>query len=268
MENELKVIDKRIPEISETKGQDTTDIVLVAMQNKYDPALIEKMMELSERNEKNVARKAFYEALANFKAEAPQVKKDQYNKFFDSWYTSLGNLLDTYNPYLGQNGLSISFPTPQQTKSSMTVECRLSHRLGHSESITMTGPIDIAAVGKESGKRSRNPLQDLKSTFTYLRSATCEAILGVAGTEATEDDDGNSVGVAYISNEQAKTIDNLLRESGADGAKFMDWLDVEKINNIKESQYQEAVKFLNSKITHKKNREKETNDSDSMRPIK
>ena len=192
---ELKVTDKRFQEEAPVPVSASPNaVVIMAMQKGYTPELIEKMMALSERNDANEARKAYFEAVAAFKAEAPPVKKDKYNTFFKSNYTSLGNLLGTYNPVLGRHGLSVSFPTPEQTDTSMTVECRLAHRMGHTEAITMTAPIDKAAIGKQSGERSRNPLQDIKSTFTYLRSATCEAILGVAGTEGTVDDDGNSPG--------------------------------------------------------------------------
>jgi len=194
---ELKVTDKR-PQFDESPSLPVSAspnaVVMMAMQKNYTPELIEKMMALQERNDANEARKAYFEAVAAFKAEAPPVKKDKYNTFFKSNYTSLGNLLGTYNPVLGRHGLSVSFPTPEQTDTSMTVECRLAHRMGHTEVITMTAPIDKASIGKQSGERSRNPLQDIKSTFTYLRSATCEAILGVAGTEGTVDDDGNSAG--------------------------------------------------------------------------
>jgi len=193
----LKVTDKR-PQFDESPNlpvvADSNAIIFEAMKKNFTPEQIEKMMDLAERNQKNIARQAFFEALANFKAGAPPVKKDKFNKFFNSHYTSLGNLLDTYNPALGKHGLSISHPTPNQTDKTMTVECRLAHRLGHTESVSMTAPIDQAAIGKQSGERSRNPIQDIKSTFTYLRSATCEAILGVAGTEGTVDDDGNGAG--------------------------------------------------------------------------
>ena len=194
----LKVIDKR-PQFDESPSlpahASPNAVVIMAMQKGYTPELIEKMMALQERNDANEARKAFFEAVANFKSEAPRVKKDKFNSFFKSNYTSLGNLLDTYNPVLGKHGLSISFPpVPQQEPKTLTVEGRLSHRLGHAESITMSAPVDQAAVGKQSGERSRNPIQDIRSTFTYLRSMICEALLGVAGTEGTVDDDGNGSG--------------------------------------------------------------------------
>ena len=104
----------------------------------------------------------------------------------------------------------------------MTVECRLAHRMGHTESISMTAPIDQAAVGKSSGERSRNPIQDIKSTFTYLRSATCEAILGVAGTEGTINDDGNGSGTGEPSKYEQWEI--KCNEAG-EGAKSLEDID-------------------------------------------
>jgi len=223
-------------------------IFQVSTEKGYEPAFIEKMMELQERNDANNARKAFFDDFANCKAEMPPVKKDKYNKFFDSWYTSLGMLLDTYNPILGRYGLVLQFPSPEQDDKSMTVECRLVHRLGHSESVSMKGPIDTAAIGKQSGQRSRNPIQDLKSTFTYLRSVTCESILGVAGTEGTGDDDGNSASsVKYITEAQVDELKKLSNERTINGPKFLKHFKVESLDEISATRFAEALQVMKSK---------------------
>jgi len=47
----------------------------------------------------------------------------------------------------------------------------------------MSGPPD------DSGKK--NPLQQIKSTVTYLKISTLEAACGLASTDASADDDGN-----------------------------------------------------------------------------
>ncbi|MFH2075438.1 MAG: ERF family protein, partial [Pseudomonadota bacterium] len=229
------------------QGESANAAVMLAMQKGYSPEFIEKMMTLQERFEKNEARKAFFDALANFKAEAPPVKKDAFNRQFNSWYTSLGMLLDTYGPVLGKHGLSVSFPPKQEDEKSMTVECRLSHRLGHTESLSMTGPIDTAPIGKESGRAARNPLQNIKSTFTYLRSATCEAILGVAGTEATENDDGNWAGTQFITTDQAKEIDKKIKEVDADRIKFFAYMGAASVEAILATDYNKAMTALKAK---------------------
>jgi len=225
-------------------------IFKVSVEKGFEPAFIEKMMELQERNDANNARKAFFDAFANFKAEMPPVKKDKYNKYFKSWYTSLGMLLDTYNPILGSNGLSLQFPSPEQGDTSMTVACKLSHRLGHSETVTMKGPIDTAAVGKVSGQPSRNPMQDLKSTFTYLRSVTCESILGVAGTEGTVDDDGNGAGgIEFISDDQKKLLIKELSTRRIEVKQFLAHLGVENVDLIPAKRFTEAMSAATSKPT-------------------
>jgi len=232
--------------------ENSTETFLVeAIRQKYDPDIIREMMQLQRELKADLAKEAFFEAVAAFKTEAPKVKKDKHNTFFDSWYTSLGCLLDTYNPILGRFGLSLSFPSPVQTDKSMTAECRLSHRWGHSESAKMTGPIDIAAVGKQSGQRSRNPIQDVKSTFTYLRAVTCEAVLGVAGTEGTLDDDGNAadVGTEFITKEQAEEITELIKSCGKQSewilGKILGLAKAETVDTILQTDFDGLVDWAN-----------------------
>jgi len=249
---ELKIVDKRAS-FNEIQTM-PTDVIMAAIQKGYTPEFIERMMSLQERFEANNARKAFFESVALFKAEAPRVKKDMHNKYFDSWYTSLGNLLNTYNPVLGKHGLSLSFPTPAQTDKTMTVECKLSHKKGHFETISMTSPIDQAAIGKVSGQRSRNPIQDIKSTFTYLRSATCEAILGVSGTEASAfDDDGNTAaGIEYITLDMQTEINDLIKSTKADKAKVLKYLKSESVEKILLSDYGKAKVAFEAKTKAEK----------------
>lgn len=243
MTEEITTYNPQVPQTVHT--EDSNNIVLLAMQKGYSPEFIEKMMELEERNQKNIAKRAYFEALAAFKAEAPPVRKDSYNKQFNSWYTSLGVLLDTYNPFLGRHGLSVSFPIQAQTETSMTVECKLTHEMGHNESIPITAPILQGAIGKQSGERSRNALQDIKTTFTYLRSATCEAILGVAGTEGTCDDDGNGSGQEYITEEQSKNINDLIAMKDVNKVSFVEkFLHAEAVEKILAKDYNKAITAL------------------------
>ena len=248
--------------------EDSNNIVLLAMQKGYSPEFIEKMMELEERNQKNIAKRAYFEDLAAFKAEAPPVKKDSYNKQFNSWYTSLGCLLDTYNPFLGKHGLSISFPILAQSENSMTVEGKLTHRLGHSETISMSGPILQGAIGKLSGERSRNAIQDIKTTFTYLRAAAGEAILGVAGTEGTLDDDGNGAGQEYITEDQAKTINGLIATKDVNVVSFVEkFLRAETVEKILAKDYNKAINALKQMKPKADNKPKEAESGKSTNEL-
>ena len=227
---------------------------------------IEKMLELQIKWEENEAKKAYFDAVAKFKKNPPIIKKDKYNKQFDSWYASIGSLLGAVSTPLGEVGLSISFPTPKQDDKSMTVECKLSHRLGYSESTSMTGPILAGAIGKVSGQSSRNPIQDIKTTFTYLRSATCEAILGLAGTDASLDDDGNAAGgtvVEYITLDQQTEINDYFDVLYTDnGKKFLKWLGAESVDTIPIKDYKKAVNSLKDIKAERKKSKREPGDED------
>jgi len=224
------------------------EIMMQAVRNglgKEQLEVLERMLELDIKVKAQQAKEAFFSAMARFHKNKPAVKKDKYNKFFDSHYTSLENLLNTFSGPLAEEGLSLSFPAPQQTETSMTVTCRVNHELGHHEDFSISGPVDVAAVGKQSGQRSRNPLQDVKSTFTYLRSASVEAALGVAGTNATSDDDGNNAQNGEpLNDQQFSDIKALITEVGANEDAFCKYLKIESIDKMPESLYERAVKEL------------------------
>lgn len=156
----------------------------MAVSQNADLDKLTKLMDLQERWEKNEAKKAYVAAVAAFKANPPAVYKDKDNLQYSSRYTSIGNLVNTVNASLSQHGLSTRWDINQSAGISVT--CILTHNLGHSEQCSMTGPPDT------SGKK--NPLQEIKSTVTYLKVATFEAVTGIASVDGNADDDGNGAG--------------------------------------------------------------------------
>ena len=204
---------------------------------------IEKMLELQIKWEENEAKKAYFDAVASFKENPPEVLKDKKNsQFNDSGYTSIGNLLTTVNPVLGKHGLSASYEITQAGEL-ITVACKLSHRFGHSESVSMSAPPD------KSGGNSKNPIQQIKSTITYLKGVTFESVTGLAATDANRDDDGNAAGVPveYIDKKQVSTILDLINAKEADESKFCEYMGVEKVEEILSKNYQSAIIALKKK---------------------
>lgn len=251
MENQsdYKVVDKRI-DLTPPERVESNSIVMAALQKGYDPAFIEKMMDLAERNEKNEARRQYFQAVADFKKNPPEVLKDKENQQFSkgekkAMYVSLGRLVTTVNPALGQHGLSASWEINQAEKM-VKVTCKLSHRLGHSESVTMEAPPDA------SGGNAKNPIQQIKSTVTYLRAATFEAVTGIAATEeANSDDDGNGA-LEYITEDQLTEINRLLGETESDVVAFLKYLGAESVGSIPAAHYAKAIQALNKKKSVKR----------------
>lgn len=237
------------------------NIMRLALTHGQDLQKIEKMLELQIKWEENEAKKAYFDAVAEFKKDPPALKKDKFNKQFKSYYVSLGNLLSTIAKPLGAVGLSVSFPTPQQTDKDMTASCKLSHRLGYSETMSMKAPVLAGAIGKVSGQSSRNAIQDIKTTFTYLRSATCEAVLGLAGTEASENDnDGNTLngGDDFITKEQVTELTKDIDKSGVNPVVFIKSLQVESLSELISKDFQSVKNKLANIIKAKGKHKKQT----------
>lgn len=143
-----------------------------------------EILALQREWEENEARKAYFDAVASFKLDAPTVYKDKDNNQYKSRYTSIGNLVNTVNVALSRHGLTAKWSVDQS--AGIKVTCTLAHRMGFSESASLSGPPDTSGA--------KNPLQQIKSTVTYLKLATYEAITGIATAEGNEDDDGNGSG--------------------------------------------------------------------------
>lgn len=159
-------------------------IISVLGTDKLDLEQIEKIMAIQEKYEEREAKKAFDLAMSEFKKIPIKITKDAYNPKFKSNYTTIGNLVNTVIPVMSKFGFSHDWDYEQSDKGEIKVTCTITHSQGHSKSVFMTGPADTAG--------SKNPIQEIKSTTTYLRSCTFEAVLGLASSsDSNIDDDGN-----------------------------------------------------------------------------
>lgn len=177
---------ENLPATQETQN----DSMLAAIQQGYEPALIEKMMDLQERYEKKQAEKLFNKAVADFKLKPVDILKDKYNDQTKSKYVSAGQLLGAVNPALAIHGLSARFKIDDKTnKDLITVACVLSHSSGYSIEAEMSSPPDTKGP---QGTANKTEIHGRMSTLTYLMKATYSAVVGVAAIDERFDTDGNS----------------------------------------------------------------------------
>lgn len=169
-------------------GNSPAAMMMMALNKGVDIDRLEKLLSMQQSWEANEARKAFVKAMAAFKSDPPSVYKDKINKQFGSKYSSIDALVNPTIPYLAKQGLSHSWQYGEPDVKQVTVTCTMTHEFGHSESVTMSAPPDT------SGGASKNPIQQIKSTHTYLKIATFEAVTGLVSKEANLDDDGNAAG--------------------------------------------------------------------------
>lgn len=216
-----------------------------AVERGANPETLEKLLALQERWEAGRARKAFDEALAAAKAEIPVIRKNRIVGFDNKdgskteyRHEDLGEIAKTVDPILARHGLSYRFRTTSEINQPISVTCIVSHRDGHSEENTLTGPRD------DSGKK--NLIQQMGSAITYLQRYTLKAALGLA---AAADDDGKSSGVqtASISEDQLGQIVELIESVGADKPRFLRHFQIEGLADLPAAKFEQAVRMLNAK---------------------
>jgi len=235
--NEIELVKKEAKEIVVDSNIVTPMSMLQSAREQG--ASIEQMQQLMDMQfkwEANEARKAYFAAVSSFKSVPLKITKDKDNKQYGSRYTSIGNLVNTTNAELSKFALSAQWNIDQS--NGITVTCILSHSLGHSEQVSMTAPPD------KSG--SKNPIQEIKSTITYLKVATYEAVVGVASSDDPSDTDGNKEPV-YISSKQIADIESLMVEVSADKNNFLKYLKIDKLENLPLTKFNQAIKALEDK---------------------
>jgi hypothetical protein len=145
---------------------------------------------------------------------------------------------------MSECGLSHNWDIDQQNQ--ITVTCIVTHNMGHSESVKMTAPPD--------GSGSKNPIQQIKSTITYLKAATFESIMGLASSDANYDDDGNNAAVQYLNEKQVSTITDMINATETDETAFLNWIGkaaghgVESVESIPANLFDKALSALKAKV--------------------
>lgn len=231
-------------EVATIKDQAVTPMQMlqIAVQQGQGLDQIRELMQLEREWKADKAREAFYTALAEFKKVPVKVVKDKDNRQYGSKYASIGSLVNTVNAAMAPFDLNARWTFEQTDRISVT--CILSHTLGHSESVTLSGAPDASG--------SKNPLQQIKSTITYLEIATFQAVTGVVAIDgANADDDGNSAGEKTLTPEQVNTIAGLIAETGADFDAFLKWAKSEALEDIPAKNFNNCIAMLNRKKAKK-----------------
>lgn len=167
------------------------DMVLYAMQHGATIDQLREFMQMQREWEADQARKQFVADMAEFKKHPPQITKDKAvgykNKdgsFTGYHHATLGNVTSAIVEGLAKHGFSHRWDIKQEGAMAH-VTCTITHRMGHSESVSMQATKD------DSGKK--NQIQQIASAITYLQRYTLLAATGLATHD--QDDDAESADV-------------------------------------------------------------------------
>lgn len=207
----------------------------MATNPEISPERVERFIAMHDGMDAKRAKLAFSNAIAEAKAkiaETPIVKnaKGHNNKAYAD-FSAYAKVVD---PVLAGFGLTYRFRTVQTDKISVT--CILTGH-GHEEENTLSGPADASG--------SKNAIQAIGSTLTYLQRYTLVQALGLA---ASEDDDGKAAGMGEtISDEQLARLQALASEVGGDVAKLCAHFKIDALPDLPVAKLAEAVGIMEMK---------------------
>ncbi len=232
MSNEVSKIEQQ--QVMPVTQQSPMRLVEMAIQSNADIDKLEKLMDLQDRWEKGNAKKSFLAAMSEFQRICPDIMK--MKKAHNSSYAPLGDIVSQIREPLSSCGLSYRFE--QDHASGIKVKCIVSHVDGHNESTEMTAPADSSG--------SKNGIQAIASTVTYLSRYTLTAALGIVTADADMDGRLPVNPMDVISDDQASTLFSLLcDETGMytqKGVKVCQAFKFANINEIKPKDYAKILK--------------------------
>ncbi len=224
---------------------ETSAIISMIERAARDPAVdLDRMERLFAMRERMVAREAetaFQAAMTAAQAEMPQVLRDAENSHTKSAYARLETIAKAVTPIYTRHGFALSFGTDASpVEGHYRLTCEVTHAAGHRRTVHADLPSDTAGA---KGGANKTAVQGFGSTMSYGRRYLTLLIFNVALTN--EDNDGNDYGdPPCIGAQQVEQIEALVRETGANLAKFLGIFRVETVAAIPVGRYGEAMSIL------------------------
>ena len=238
-----KAVANKEVEIVETKRSVPAELIAQAISGGANLEQLEKLLTLQERYEANEAKKAYNKAMSDFKANPPEINKDKkvgYKTEKGSvgyTHASLYNVTEKINAALSKHGLSASWTTKQN--GAISVTCKITHVRGHSEETTLSAPADTSG--------SKNAIQAIGSTITYLERYSLLALTGLATFD--QDNDGEAAGepIECIDDKQHHQLVDMITVKGADMAKVCKAYNITELAKFPKARFDEVLKILATK---------------------
>lgn len=163
-----------------TVAETPHNLIALAIEKGLDTQSLRELMDLKERHDATIARKAFFEAFTGFQAQCPDIRKAKAVEFGNTKYTyaPLADITRQIGKVLKENELSYRWEI-EDSGQEIKVTALVSHILGHTERTTMSANPDTSG--------SKNPIQARGSAIEYLKRYTLIGALGISTADSDID---------------------------------------------------------------------------------
>lgn len=196
--SELIKSDSQVPSLNSP-----AQLLELAISKDLDIDKLRELMQLQREWQADRARESFFEALTQFQASAPELRKSKQVNFKDVHYTyaTLGDITRQIRGPLKQAGISYRWEIDDKPEE-LKVTCLISHK-GHTERTTMTAKPDVTG--------SKNAIQARGSTITYLQRYTLIGALGLSTADSDEDGQQPPVDMDKLHKEFMEVYNQLIQ---------------------------------------------------------
>ena len=217
------------------------EMIRLAVSGGADLDKLEKLLALQERYEANEAKKAYSNALAIVNKNIPLVNKNSINTQTHSKYASLDNIICKTKEIYASEGFSVTFYEGVTDKPENVRVCAdVLHKQGHKETYYFDIPMDGRGL---KGNANMTAIHAKASSVAYARKYLMCLIWNIP----TADNDGNIVVENFIDENKVSILKDLLTSLQVDEAKFLEYMEVEKVEDIPASKYSKAKIALEAK---------------------
>lgn len=171
---------------TQVQERSPSDLIALAIDKDLDVEKLSRLVEMQQEFQKRAAAKAFYESLAIFQRECPEIKKEKRVRYktkdgfeVDYFYAPLQSITRQIKPALDAAGLVYRWEPDSTENGMIAITCVITHKDGHSEKTTLSGSPD------DSGKK--NAIQSRGSAVTYLKRYTLLGALGISTADTDVD---------------------------------------------------------------------------------
>ena len=199
----------------------------------------ERQRRIAREDRDDEARRAYLSAMAQVQAEIGPIWRNRKNEHTRSTYADLASIEKIVTPILTQHGFSTTaVPVSCNLQGHIRMRLTISHKDGHERHYEDDFPLDNAG---SQGKINKTDIQAKGSTQTYGRRYLKADALDLS---FTDDRDGNPPPAACIDADRVRLLRDGMREHEANEGKFCAFLGVDRLEDLPEDRFSDAIMAL------------------------
>lgn len=236
-------------EVAPPDLKEPTDLVRYALElgiSESDKGVevLERVVDLVERLDRNAARKAYFEALRRFRELCPPIPHDKEAKVvgekgnFRYTYASLSRIAETVAEPLAECGLSYTWDTAVSGEL-VKATAKIRHVLGHVEEADFTVP--------STSRAGMSPQQKYGAAATYAKRQSLIAGLGLTTADVDDDPRHDPGSAEPITEAEALHLEEEAKAAGVDLKAFLAYLDADTFAEIPAHRFDDAKRSIETR---------------------